>query len=358
MNLALALGGLMVLIVIHEAGHMLAAKAVGMKVDRFALFFPPLILKRKIGETEYALGAIPLGGYVKIAGQNPADVLPPGEEGRAYSNQAIWRRAVMIAAGPAANLVTCLLLLMAVLMIEGQTEVTPTVAATQLTRPALGALQPGDQIVSIDGQTGGPQAFVMATRKHRCAGKQFNGCQAAQPAAVVIVRDSQTKTLLLRPRFDQKLGFARLGFSFGESSKSVGPVSAFGIGTDAMWRVTTATVGAITGLVDPVKREQLGSVVGGVAVTEQAFSVSLVRALQLLAFISLSLAIVNLFPLLPLDGGHLFWLLVEKLRGRPASPQTLERATVIGFGLVAVLFMIGLSNDIGRLASDGFRIQR
>jgi regulator of sigma E protease len=76
--------------------------------------------------------------------------------------------------------------------------------------------------------------------------------------------------------------------------------------------------------------------------------------LELLAFISLSIAIVNLLPFLPLDGGHLLWLLIEKLRGRPASPETLERAALVGFALVAVLFVIGLSNDVGRLASGGF----
>ena len=358
MNLALALGGLAVLIVIHELGHMLAAKAVGMKVERFALFFPPLILKRKVGETEYALGAIPLGGYVKILGQNPEEEVAPEDQERAYPNQAIWRRAVMIAAGPFANLVTCLLLLVAVLMIAGRPQASTVIAKEQITPPASKSLKPGDRIVSVDGRTGGPAEFVAATRRHKCAGGLAVGCQSVDSARVVVDRQGQLLTYNLRPVFDARVNAMRLGFSFAETTETVGPVKAFGLGASAMWQVTSATVGAVTGIADPAKRKQLGSVVGGVAVTEQAFAVSLAAALELLAFISLSLAVVNLFPLLPLDGGHLFWLGVEKLRGRPASRQTLERATVVGFALVLVLFMVGLSNDIGHLASDGFRLSR
>lgn len=358
MNLAFALVGLMVLIVIHEAGHMLAAKAVGMKVERFALFFPPLLFRRKVGETEYAIGAIPLGGYVKVLGQNPDEEVAPEDLHRSFPNQAIWRRAVMIAAGPFANLVTCLLLLVAVLMIAGRPQPTTIIEKGSLSPPASTALKAGDRIISVDGITGSADDFVAATRKHTCAGGPVAGCKASTPAVVKVRRGQAEKTFELSPVFDPKVNATRLGFSFAQSTESVGPFQAVGLGASAMWSVTTATIGAVTGIADPAKRKQLGSVVGGVAVTEQAFSVSLIAALELLAFISLSLAVVNLFPLLPLDGGHLFWLAVEKVRGRPASRQTLERATVVGFALVLALFMVGLSNDIGHLASDGFRLSR
>jgi len=115
-----------------------------------------------------------------------------------------------------------------------------------------------------------------------------------------------------------------------------------------------ATVTAIARIFQPEQRKQLSSVVGASKVTEQAFNQDASSALSLLALISLSLAIINLFPFLPLDGGHIFWALAEKVRGRPVSFEVMERAGVIGFALVLMLFFIGLSNDINRLQGAGF----
>ena len=104
MSWMLAFLGFAVLIILHEAGHFFAAKAVGMRVERFSLFFPPLIARRKKGETEYAIGAIPLGGYVKITGMNPAEEIPPEHAHRAYYRQPVWKRIFVIGAGPVVNI--------------------------------------------------------------------------------------------------------------------------------------------------------------------------------------------------------------------------------------------------------------
>src|SRR3954470_25027848 len=101
MSWALAFLGFAMLVILHEAGHFTAAKAVGMRVERFSLFFPPLLLRKKVGETEYALGALPLGGYVKISGMHPDEDLPDEVRTRAYTAQPVWKRIVVIAAGPA-----------------------------------------------------------------------------------------------------------------------------------------------------------------------------------------------------------------------------------------------------------------
>ena len=103
MSWILAFLGFAALVILHEAGHFFAAKAVGMRVERFALFFPPLIYKVKRGETEYGIGAIPLGGYVKITGMNPAEEIPPEHAHRAYYRQPVWKRIVVIAAGPSST---------------------------------------------------------------------------------------------------------------------------------------------------------------------------------------------------------------------------------------------------------------
>ena len=105
MSWILAFVGFALLVILHELGHFAAAKAVGMRVERFSLFFPPLIARYKRGETEYAVGAIPLGGYVKITGMNPAEEIPPNVAHRAYYRQPVWKRIFVIAAGPAVNIV-------------------------------------------------------------------------------------------------------------------------------------------------------------------------------------------------------------------------------------------------------------
>jgi regulator of sigma E protease len=108
---------------------------------------------------------------------------------------------------------------------------------------------------------------------------------------------------------------------------------------------------------DAEQRKEISGIVGSYEVTRQSIEFDTRQALYVLALISLSLAVINLFPFLPLDGGHIFWALVEKIRGRPVSLQVMERASVVGFALVLMLFAIGLSNDIGRLSGEGFEIR-
>jgi regulator of sigma E protease len=124
-----------------------------------------------------------------------------------------------------------------------------------------------------------------------------------------------------------------------------------------MWTVTSQTVTVIARIFDPEQRKEISGVVGGYEVTRQAIEFDSRQALTLIAVISLSLAVINLFPFLPLNGGHIFWSLVEKVRGRPVAFSVMERASVVGFALVLMLFVIGLSNDIGRLTGDGFDVR-
>jgi regulator of sigma E protease len=125
-----------------------------------------------------------------------------------------------------------------------------------------------------------------------------------------------------------------------------------------MWRVTKLTVTSIVRVFyDSKARSEVSGVVGSYEATRQSFEFDTTRALNVLAIISLSLAVVNLFPFLPLDGGHIFWAVAEKLRGRPIPFSIMERASVVGFMLVAILFAIGLTNDIGRLTGEGFNVR-
>src|SRR6478735_5683575 len=185
MTWLLAFLGFAVLIILHEAGHFFAAKAVGMRVERFSLFFPPLIARSKRGETEYAIGSIPLGGYVKITGMNPAEDIPPEHAHRAYYRQPVWKRIVVIGAGPAVNIVLAFAILFGVYMLSFQ-QGNQSVDSVLPKSPAAGALKPGDEIVAVDGNRHlglGNEDRIKRFREeigsHRCAGAQQEGCLAA-----------------------------------------------------------------------------------------------------------------------------------------------------------------------------------
>jgi regulator of sigma E protease len=358
MSYLLAFAGFAALIVLHEFGHFAAAKAVGMRVERFSLFFPPLLFKVRRGETEYAIGAVPLGGYVKITGMTPREELSPAVAHRAYYRQPVWKRIVVIAAGPVMNIIIALLILWALFLAHGTREVTHRIDRVDTGSPAAAVLRPGDVIVAVDGDRGSIQDVTDRIASHRCAGRQRDGCRARTPARITVRRGGRVRTFQVTPRYDAKEGRPRVGFRFGVQSRDAGVLRAASLSVTTNWEVAKLTVNAITRLFySSEARREVSGVVGSYEVTRQSFEFETVQALNVLAIISLSLAIVNLFPFLPLDGGHIFWALAEKLRGRAIPFSVLERVSVVGFMLVIFLFVIGLSNDIGRLRGEGFELR-
>jgi regulator of sigma E protease len=345
--------GFAALIILHELGHFTAAKAVGMRVERFALFFPPLIAKVRRGETEYGIGAIPLGGYVKITGMNPAEELTPDVARRAYYNQPVWKRIVVISAGPAVNILLAFVILWAVFLARGELGSPASVARVEPGKPAAAVLKPGDQILAVDGRAPAGDAV---DAQMDSIGKAI-AAHHGTPVSLTIKRDGVTKTVQATPFNDKALKKWRIGFSQEPSVHDIGPIAASGAAVSGMWSVTSQTVSKIAQIFKPEERKQLGSVVGGYEATRQALSYSTTDALILLAVISLSLGVVNLFPFLPLDGGHIFWALAEKVRGKAIPFAVMERAGMIGFALVIGLFVIGFTNDLGRLTGDGFGVR-
>jgi regulator of sigma E protease len=353
MSFLLAFLGFAVLIILHELGHFFAAKAVGMRVERFSLFFPPLLGRVRRGETEYAIGAIPLGGYVKITGMNPAEEIPPAVAHRAYYRQPVWKRIVVIGAGPAVNIVLAFLILWILLWANGVGEATGKVERVTA-EPAAGALRPGDQLVSVDGVTGSFADLREQISTHRCA-EEVDGCSAETPAVVVVRgEDGEERTLRLAPVYDAAQDNMFLGFQTGSEVRPIGPVEAADESVYQLWFFTSKTVETIAGIFEADKRKEISGVVGSYEVTRQTILNQIEDVIGILAIISLSLAIVNLFPFLPLDGGHIFWAIVEKIRRKPVSFATMERAGVVGFALVLMLFAIGLTNDINVLQDGGF----
>jgi regulator of sigma E protease len=344
----LAFLGFAALIILHEAGHFVAAKAVGMRVERFSLFFGPMLIKRRIGETEYGIGPIPLGGYVKISGMSPDEELPPEAVPRAYYNQPVWKRIVVIGAGPLVNLVIAFAVVFALFLSDGQYGgASTTVAAVIDPSPAAKVLKPGDQIISVDGVTGGFEALRRQIATHQCAGgEKVNGCRAATVATLVIRRDGRQLTLKVRPVYNASDHRPLVGFDFAQAHHAVGVGKAFTLTGSSLWAVTKSTVSAVAKVFQSKDRRQLHGVVGIYSVTQKSINQSASEALDILALVSLSLGVINLFPFLPLDGGHIFWALAEKLRGRRIPYVVMERAGFVGFALILMLFVIGLTNDI------------
>jgi regulator of sigma E protease len=359
----LAFAGFAVLVILHELGHFSAAKAVGMRVEKFSLFFPPTLFSKTVGETEYAIGAIPAGGYVRITGMNPSDDLPEEVRDRAYHAQPVWKRIVVIAAGPAVNLVLAFVLLWVFYFAIGPQDVTRHVAAVEKGMPAEKGIKPGDTLVAVDGVRGPPARLSKQIQSHHCAGEPHDGCKATTPATLLIKRDGKLVTIRLTPVYDANVQGAeprtRLGFGFAADGPHLTyPAGqSFTTAADEFWYITKQTLSLPARLINPEQRKQISGVVGSYEATRQTILADVGDAVGILAIISLSLAIVNLFPFLPLDGGHIFWAIVEKVRRKPVPFAVMERAGVVGFMLVILIFLIGLSNDIGRLQGEGFRVR-
>jgi regulator of sigma E protease len=351
--------GFMVLIILHELGHFTAAKAVGMRVERFALFFPPLLLRKRVGETEYALGAVPLGGYVKISGMSPDEELPEEVRDRAYHAQPVWKRIVVIAAGPLVNFVLAFFLLLVVFALIGTETVSDRVGTVERGYPAQGVLGPGDRIVSVDGQGGGPEQLSKAISDNRCAEQPpRKGCRAATPVQLVVERDGKRREVKLNPVYDPAAERTRLGFAYAPGPREALPLgAAIALTADRFAFITWETIKVPARLFDAEKRKEITGIVGTYEITRRTILDDAADVVGILGVISLGLAVINLFPFLPLDGGHIFWAVVEKVRRRPVPLRVMERAGVVGFMLVMVLFVIGFTNDIGRLTGEGFDVR-
>jgi regulator of sigma E protease len=399
MSVIIAILGLAFLILVHEAGHFFTALAVGMRPRRFYIGFPPAVAKMTRSGIEYGIGAIPLGGYVKIPGMHrpaPSDAdvhfgralqrapelagptqrlkraLADGDEEaaraalvelkkvagdhppegferglqeildglspQAYWRQRTWKRVAVILAGPATNLVFAVVLF-ACLFLVGGGKATATVDRVLPGHPAaVIGLRPGDEIVTINGIAVTPRDIAT----------QISGSHG-RPVTVTVQRGARLVTLgPVRPKKID--GAYRLGFILRGEKLGVG---------ESVWSsvkltgVVTKEIGKSLGrLVHGRGRKDISSPVGIVQGSSDAAKQGTQTYLWVLGLISLSLALMNLLPLLPLDGGHIAFSIVEGVRGRAVGREIYERVSVVGIALVLLLFFIGLSNDVGRLGGS------
>ena len=336
MTFVLGILGLIVLIVIHELGHMLTAKAVGVRVPEFGVGFGPALFKKKIGKTVYSFRIILLGGFAKMAGMGD------GEEGPGtYQSKAPWRRAAIILAGPMANVLAAIVIFTGIYM-SGVPRATNEIADTVPNSLASEAnIQKGDRIVSVDGNEAKSwEGFVQNVGQK----------EPGDRVELVVSRDGQEREvsgeLIADPENPDR---ALVGVRPVVVVDTYGPVAAVG---EAVGRCVeiTATLGAFVGDLVTGERSFVKNVSGPVGITSVA-STSVAQGffLPLLAIISLNLALFNLLPFLPLDGGHLFFIAAEKLIGRPVSEQTMGKFAAFGVALVLMLFVFATYADLSKI---------
>jgi regulator of sigma E protease len=338
MTVIVALVGLIFLIVIHELGHMLTAKALGVRVPEFGIGFGPALLKKKIGKTVYSFRIILLGGFAKMAGMGD------GAEGRdTYYAKALWRRALIILAGPVANLLAAVAILAGVYMFQGVvTDVKPVVSAVEPGSMAQEVgIQAGDKIVSLDGET---------VKTWDGFERQLSGRDVGEKVSVTVLRDGSQKT------FEGELGAdpedkdqALVGVRPELETTTYGPVKSVWLAVQRCGEIT-ARLGVFVGQLVTGEKDLYKNVTGPVGIASVgSTAVNQGFFLPLLALISLNLALFNLFPILPLDGGHLFFIAAEKVLGRPVSEQTMGKIAAFGLVLVLALFLFATYADLSKI---------
>ncbi len=338
-----------VLIFAHEFGHFLMAKRAGVGVLKFSLGFGPRILGRKIGETEYLLSLIPLGGYVKLLGESPEDDLPDAEAKRSFLNQSVWKRISIVAAGPIFNLLLALLIFTGVNMI-GLPVMMPEVGSVQPDSAAMEAgLKVGDRIVALNGQTVEKwdeiSEIVTASREKPLRIKiRRNGADLDTTA---VPRPMKSRNL-----FGEEIETFKIGISPSQNTfvERQNPISAFGNAILQTWRVAKLTVISIykmfQGVISP---KTLGGPILIAQIAGAQAKEGVVNFLLFMALLSINLAILNLLPIPVLDGGHLLFYGIEILTGREVNLRWREMAQQVGFVLLILLMIFVFMMDVERL---------
>ena len=341
-----------VLIFIHELGHFLMAKKVGIMVEKFSLGFPPNIFKKKVGETTYCIGLIPLGGYVKMAGENPDEELT-GDQGE-FMSKTVLQRAGVIIAGPFMNYVLAILLLVGLFFMRGHPTTDPDRVLVGLVSeggPAEAAgLLADDNIIAIDGET----VTDMETLRNRIAAK------VSEPLILTWVHgtDTLTKEMVTEPAEQMQMDGTTdtvgiIGFyekSWIADQYNIVSAVKQGVSTAHYWVYETGKV--VYKLVTfKFSMKMIGGPVFIAKASGEAARKGAYYLFSLMALLSINLAVLNVLPIPILDGGHLVFLLCEKIKGSPLSVKTRAIAQQVGLLLLMAVIIMVTYNDIMRLFS-------
>lgn len=343
------------LIFFHELGHFLLARVFGVGVETFSLGFGPRLTGFRRGETDYRISLIPLGGYVKLIGEDPDLEVPPEDQERSFSLKSPWKRMGIVAAGPIFNFLLAWFIYWGIIFAQGQMYFLPKVGQVQVESPAQGAgIRPGDLIVAVEGR---PihywyELVAMVSR-----------VKPGDTVSLSIRRDGRIVELQVRPEvkitkniFGEEVKIPRIGIISAMSGVRV--QKGFGesalLGLEKTWQLVSLTV---EGLIKMVERVIPFDNIGGPImiaqlVGEQAQQ-GLADLLALTALISINLGLLNLLPIPVLDGGHILFNLLEIICRRPLSAEVRFWAVRVGMSFLLALMGLAVYNDLYRLIHAG-----
>ena len=346
-SIVAAVIGLGVLIVIHEFGHFLFAKLSGVGVLTFSVGFGPKLWVKKKGETEYALSAFPLGGYVKMVGEDPEDQVNPADIERSFAHKSLLKRMAIVAAGPGFNLLLAVFLLMIVFVFYGVPVLSTQVGGVEPGSPAERAgIRKADRIVAINGQP------VTEWEELSKAIKESQG----GPLKLLIRRESQEVVLTVEPMkregrtiFGEKKDEWMIGIGSHVSIEKGNPGLAIVKAVQQTYDYAKLTLVALYKMVSgEVSPRNLGGPILIAQMAGQQAQEGLGNFLGFMAILSINLGVLNLLPIPVLDGGHLLFFLIEAVIGRPVAVRHREVAQQVGIFLLMLLMVYAFYNDIAR----------
>ena len=364
------------LVLVHELGHFMVAKLTGMRVDEFAIGFGPKLWSRKYGETLYAIRAVPLGGFNRIAGmdyeiiermgneaEEKADdggresgwrryipsvnrenvVMVPDDEGageRAYFRRPIWARMLMVLAGSFMNFILPLFIFFGIFYFSGVATPSPgpVIGAVMAEKPAaMAGLRQGDRILTIDGSE---------VTKWEDISRSIQGAEG-KPFKLTYQRDGEVRSTTLIPEEEPDSKRVIIGITSSADIHQPGILEAAGLAAQKVFFVLMAMVGALIQLMlGSVGAEALSGPVGIVQMTGEVANQGILPLLNFTAFLSLNLGLINLLPVPALDGGHFVMLVLEGLRGKPLGPKAMYYIQAAGVTLLVSLMIFTTFNDL------------
>ena len=341
-----------VLIFFHELGHFLVAKYFGVKVLKFSLGFGYKLVGKKIGETEYMISTIPLGGFVKMLGESDDEDEPvtPDDAERAFNTQPVLVRIAIVAAGPVFNLFLAVLLFCGLYLVSGNHVMTPEIGQVREGSPAARAgLMKGDIILSVQGKAIQGWSEI----KEEVQGR------ASESLTITVQRGSDILSMIVRPEetvvkniFGEDVKSALIGIVASGKFKKVEmePLQAIKEGFLKTWEIVELTCMTVVKLfqrVVPLKT--LGGPILIGQMTGQLAQESFTYLIPFMAVISINLGILNLLPVPILDGGVIIFLLIELFIGKPIGIRKRDLAQKVGLFLLIFLMVVVFYNDIMRL---------
>jgi len=341
-----------VLIFVHELGHFLLAKSLGVGVLKFSLGFGPKLIGRKVGETEYMISLVPLGGYVKLLGESDTDDVLPQDERRSFVKQHVLKKIAIVVAGPLFNFLFAILAF-AVIFMVGVPSLTTDIGSIQPGSPAeVAGIRAGDNVQSIDGRNVGrwsDLAEIITTS----GGKELT---------LKLKRDGTLQDVRVKPEsvkaknvFGEDVDSWKIGV--GASSNTFierqNPIRAVWTGMEQTWAITELTLISIVKMVQGiVSPDSLG---GPILIAQMAgahVKKGIMNFVFFMALLSINLAVLNLFPIPILDRGHLMFFPIELVTGKEVNIKWRERAQQVGFFILVMLMIFVFYNDIMRIFGE------